>query len=699
MMSFGGLVLTGQLFMPKILKDPVDLFTNDINWELPDVDINNPLQVIDAVTAYQQWIGNFITDLTLDDAWARLQLYLPSPAELFDLGDYLSDSPSANTYGGGTSGAPEIKSTARTRPLDETLTAKMTDIFNAAFLEGFVDVQLFSINFSRAEISASASGLRITAEVPWLSGLTGEFEIARRQQNLNTVIRDIAGSPIASRIVAPFLPAGQTAEQAFSVLLDTRITQYTFDLPVAGFEVFVDSGPLGQWLSGSFGLPSNLFTVPGSGNSGVFFGAYSPGFGGAGATGVQRYGGFRLDGQLGVASLVDNAQFIFEIELFNFDSQSSFIFPNFVARASAGSLSLPGLQSSTGLLSLNGFLVEIARQPGGVTVGLSGRLTLLDRLTLVSDGRFTVDLTSGGGIFGETRLMLDGSLSSNATLSGDLYSLSGEYFLEINTTSSPRTIDLPGTPSSDDPVVAAHSGQLRASGSLIAGGFTLNGFFLLRLQSNEFRMQSVATMGFAPFGSMNVSGDIALGPTGIAGSLILNGGAQLTRRGSGIEAQAVFQLDINTRPVPLSVSRPGINAGTGEISGTAAFNLPARNTAVFMAGRLQFIDQYNALSFAMFGGFSAAAGQLRLPGGTIESGLQIEIITAVLRLTAGSSTLANLTLQGALLATSGGVSARASLGAGTQILSPTGAGYSFSGVFTLEVNSRTFIISPIGSTP
>src|SRR5262249_12692623 len=139
MMRFGGLVLTGQLFLPKILRDPVELLTHDVNWHLPNVNLNDPLQALAAIAAYQKWINDFITDLTQDDVLARLQLYLPSPADLFDLGDYLGDHPQANSYGGGNSGAPAIKSTARARPLDQTLTTKITDIFNATFLEGFVD--------------------------------------------------------------------------------------------------------------------------------------------------------------------------------------------------------------------------------------------------------------------------------------------------------------------------------------------------------------------------------------------------------------------------------------------------------------------------------------------------------------------------------------------------------------------------------
>jgi hypothetical protein len=479
MMRFGGVVLTGQLFLPKILRDPVELFTEDINWNLPDSTASDPLQIPAVLTAYQQWLEAFVTELTKDAVWARLQVYLPSPAELFDLGDYLSDDPQSNTLGGGDSGAPEIRSTAKVRPLDQVLTTKITEIFNAAFVEGFVEVQLFSIDFGRAEISASATGLNVTASVPWLSGLTPTFQINREPQNLNSVIRDIVGSPLVGRLVEPFLAPGQTAAQAFSLLLDPRLPQINFDLPVAGVEILVDSEALSEWLTDSFGLPAHLFQNSAGGPSEITFGAFTPGFGGPGAIGVERYGGFRLDAHLNITGLVQNADFHFEVELFNFDNPASFLFPNFVASASVTSLSAPGLQSSPGLLELSNFLVEIARTSAGVEIGLGGQLLLLGSLRFVTVGRFAVDLAPGGGIFGEVQLLVSGSMAPNATLNGNMYQLNGSFFLQVNTTGTPKTIELPGVPPADYPVVARESAQLRASGSLTVGGFSLNGFFLL----------------------------------------------------------------------------------------------------------------------------------------------------------------------------------------------------------------------------
>ena len=699
MMRFGGLVLTGQLFLPKLLRDPVDLLMHDVNWQLPTVNLNDPLQAAAAAVAYQQWVNDFATDLTQEDVWARLQVYLPSPAELFDLGDYLGDHPQANTYGGGDSGAPEIKSTARARPLDEVLTNKITQIFNATYLEGFVDLQLLSIGFGHAEISVNASALRVTAEIPWLSGLTATFEIKRQPQNLNAVLRDLAGSPLVSTLVAPFLPAGQSALQTFSVLLDPRIAQIQFDLPVAAFEIEVSSAPLTQWLTDSFGLPATLFQSAEGAASELFIGAYTPGFGGAQATGVERYGGFRLEAHLNISGLVSNAQFVFEVELFNLDDPASFLVPNFVARASVDRLGLAGFGEAPGLLVLDNFIVEIARQPTGVTIGLGGRLTVLNQLHFIADGRFTVDLAPGGGIFGQTQLSLEGSGAANATLSGNLFNLSGVFFWQLNTTATPRTIDLPNTPAAQDPIVDPQSAQLRVAGSLTAGTFNLSGSFFLSAQPNQFLLKATATLSFAPFGSLDVTGNVILSPAGLAGSFSLNAGAQVTRSSTGIEFQATLQLDLNTQASPQTISRPAIDPATGAINGAANVSLAPNTSTVFLAGRLQLRDETGALSFAMFGGFSATVGQVTIQGSGTETGLQLEFTTVVLRLAVGGTTLANLSMQGAMVTTTGGVAARIGLGIGAQTLAPAGAGYTLNGSFTLEVNSRGAPVTQIGSTP
>jgi len=67
----------------------------------------------------------------------------------------------------------------------------------------------------------------------------------------------------------------------------------------------------------------------------------------------------------------------------------------------------------------------------------------------------------------------------------------------------------------------------------------------------------------------------------MAGSFVLNAGAEFTRTGSGLEAQVVAQLDVNTRTRALTISRPSINVITGAIGAAANVSLAAQSVAVF----------------------------------------------------------------------------------------------------------------------
>ena len=71
---------------------------------------------------------------------------------------------------------------------------KVLSIFNAAYLEGFVDVELFSIQLGRAMVSLSSSGLHVETRAELLAGLETAFDIGRRGTAPNT------------RRVAPWTP-------------------------------------------------------------------------------------------------------------------------------------------------------------------------------------------------------------------------------------------------------------------------------------------------------------------------------------------------------------------------------------------------------------------------------------------------------------------------------------------------------------
>jgi hypothetical protein len=136
MMRFGGIVLTGELFFPKILRDPVELFTHDVNWQLPERRSQQSIAAVAVAQAYQVWLNDFVGDLTQDDVWARLQITCRRLKSCSMSAIISVRRHKAHSVGGGANGDPAIQTTAKVRPLDAVLTAKITNIFNSAFVEG-----------------------------------------------------------------------------------------------------------------------------------------------------------------------------------------------------------------------------------------------------------------------------------------------------------------------------------------------------------------------------------------------------------------------------------------------------------------------------------------------------------------------------------------------------------------------------------
>jgi hypothetical protein len=85
--QFGGILLSGNLMLPKIVLDTPQAISA-IDWTPPDTTGKDPAEIF---SIYQQYIGDIITGLTANAELGRVQLYVPSPAKLFDLGLYLPD--------------------------------------------------------------------------------------------------------------------------------------------------------------------------------------------------------------------------------------------------------------------------------------------------------------------------------------------------------------------------------------------------------------------------------------------------------------------------------------------------------------------------------------------------------------------------------------------------------------------------------
>jgi hypothetical protein len=71
---------------------------NGIDWELPTIDFStdNWMSIQDEVDKIKEYITQIYEGLMRQSEWAKLQIYIASPAILFDLGDYLDSAGTAH---------------------------------------------------------------------------------------------------------------------------------------------------------------------------------------------------------------------------------------------------------------------------------------------------------------------------------------------------------------------------------------------------------------------------------------------------------------------------------------------------------------------------------------------------------------------------------------------------------------------------
>lgn len=109
MLEFGGMLMTGQVLMPRILSDPVGLL-NGINWEIPEVvlevaedptSFENLPKIPEAVDELTNYIQRLINALTSEDEYGRIQFFVPALDTLFQLNhltENYSESPPSEPY-------------------------------------------------------------------------------------------------------------------------------------------------------------------------------------------------------------------------------------------------------------------------------------------------------------------------------------------------------------------------------------------------------------------------------------------------------------------------------------------------------------------------------------------------------------------------------------------------------------------------
>ena len=94
------------------------------------------------------------------------------------------------------------------------------------------------------------------------------------------MLYDLVSSPFISKAL-DILNITDNAAETFNFLLAEELQGIEITFPIAGFEGTLSTGRFYEWLGESFGLPEQVVTAAtAAAEIEVFFGAYTPGFGG-----------------------------------------------------------------------------------------------------------------------------------------------------------------------------------------------------------------------------------------------------------------------------------------------------------------------------------------------------------------------------------------------------------------------------------
>ena len=241
LVSHGGILISGLMRAPKLLTDPLDVFTT-LNLTPPE-----------NVLEYPGWLGKIANTLTQVVEPAQVQLFLPSLHKAlltsFDNACPAFDPNQDYTQAELAALCPEEGRV--------TITAAAAEILSDAYLAGNWDGKLLSIPLGKGRIEGTTEGLLVAMEEPLL-GLELEFLV-------DTQIRTINGTRVE-------FPRAQG-----SLALDTTKSEQILE---------------------SLSLPPHLLSQFGSASGTLR--AFSPGFSSNPnePDRLKRVGGFELSAQL-----------------------------------------------------------------------------------------------------------------------------------------------------------------------------------------------------------------------------------------------------------------------------------------------------------------------------------------------------------------------------------------------------------------
>jgi hypothetical protein len=454
-----------------------------------------------------------------------------------------------------------------------TVQSVVQDIIDSFYIEGYLDVELFSINFGKGFLRIDADGLEAELHIPWLLGAKATAGISFRDMSFTQTLAAMMDSPLVASVIDD-LPIGMTAEEireSLSTNLGLPIPDVRVALPVGFLNGELNYDGLRAWVQSALDVPANVIDVPvlPPEDETAFrasFAVFTPGYGdpAAGASATEVYGGMRLEAMLNLPAVVENLDFTFEMTLPAIDpanpqplaNVASLLIPNFTATASAARIELgAGLGGADSLVRLEGIggqdaIVSLSKMENGgsptLTGTINGQLTLLDSLSLTAEGDFAADLSlADPAVYGD--IALETALGT-AVLSptGD-YGLSAAFHLQFNNDlgGDTRQIIRDGQPLSIPAGL-----RLFADGSLDVLGSSLVGDFALTVDP---------TPGSA---KIEIDASFALDATVGGVDLIeLGGSGGMTLDAAGIAAA----IDVSLDSGPAAALGFGLSGGTARL--------------------------------------------------------------------------------------------------------------------------------------
>lgn len=415
---------------------------------------------------------------------------------------------------------------------DDT-TQQAVDLFDAAYIDGFVDVTLLGLNLGNGRLRATTEGLFIDIT----SGLYGEsysLGMALNEFNVGEMIAELTDAPFAeiagSGLLEALLPSGRQSQvDDFRQGLINLAGKFTFPIPVVALDAGFDLSMIRNWLDDSFGSNvSSLFMFTDSqGNPSPIDATvraefFSPLFDETPPVHptadpsdpryvdppllnddlIQRYGGGRVSATLNLPGLVEGAVGLFESQFPN--SPDDLFAADFAFLAKADKLVLPllnddilradnlrlSMTKSTGAgnaianINLSGSVGFMEGFGGGIAGDLSGNLTF--NATQGSYGVLNLSLDTGTVNFGpdgDLSLGADADVRILVNSTGITRTLSFTQYIPSLNAFFTRQIDMP-----------ANSASVWIDGELTLGTTTLNGAFQLQANSTGVVVFGNATM-------------------------------------------------------------------------------------------------------------------------------------------------------------------------------------------------------------